>query len=91
MSTANRLAKAAAAAFPANAGRTRSARAALEIYRRETGSSGEPAERLLRTLIADLGHLATLEGVAFLPIVAHAEAYWLQQSVSAKERPKTEP
>jgi hypothetical protein len=64
------------------------ARTALEAYQRETGFFDEPAERLLRYLIADLGHLAGEEGVSFLPIVTHAEAYCLQESASAKERPK---
>jgi len=76
------------ASFPANRNRARWARVALEAYKRETGFFDEPADRLLRYLIADLGHLATMEGVAFLPVIAHAEAYWLQESASAKERPK---
>ncbi len=77
--------------YPSNADRAQWARDALEAYQRETGFFDEPADRLLRYLIADLGHLATEQGVAFLPIIAHAEAYWLQESASAKERPKTKP
>ncbi len=64
--------------YPSNADRAQWARDALEAYQRETGFFDEPADRLLRYLIADLGHLATEQGVAFLPIIAHAEAYWLQ-------------
>ncbi len=75
--------------YPNNADRARWARHALEAYQGETGFFDEPADCLLRYLIADLGHLATEQGVAFLPIVAHAEAYWLQESASANERPKT--
>ena len=70
----------------ANHGRAQRARKAVDAYQGETGLSGEPFEQVLRCLIADLGHLAAQEGADFVPIIAHAEAYWLQESARAKER-----
>jgi hypothetical protein len=76
-----------AASFPTNEHRSRWARKALDAYKRETGFFDEPAEILLRYLIADLGHLASREGVDFIPIIARAKAYWLQERTQAKTHP----
>jgi hypothetical protein len=66
----------------------RHARIALESYRRSAADAGASTEALLRSLILDLGHFAVLEGIPFMPIIAHAQACWLQESAKAKERPK---
>ena len=64
------------------------ARAAFESYRRAAAVAGASTEALLRSLILDLGHLAAMEGIPFMPIIAHAQAWWLRENAKAKERPK---
>ena len=64
------------------------ARTAFENYRLATADASASTEILLRSLILDLGYFAAMEGIPFMPIIAHAQACWLQQSAKAKERPK---
>ena len=64
------------------------ARIAFESYRQATTVAGTPMETLLRSLILDLGHFAAAEGIPFMPIIAHAQAWWLRESAKAKERGK---
>ena len=65
------------------------ARAAIETYCGAAAGASASTEALLRSLILDLGHFAAMEGIPFMPIIAHAQACWLRESAKAKERPKT--
>ena len=62
------------------------ARTAFESYRRAAAGASASTEALLRSLILDLGHFAAMEGIPFMPIIAHAQACWLRESAKAKER-----
>ena len=64
------------------------ARAAFESYRQTTAVAGTPMEALLRALVLDLGRFAAAEGIPFMPVIAHAQAWWLRESAKAKERAK---
>jgi len=64
------------------------ARTAFESYRQTTAGAGTPMETLLRSLILDLGRFAAAEGIPFMPVIAHAQAWWLRESAKAKERVK---
>jgi len=65
----------------------RRARTVFEIYRQIAPDTDVPTETLLRSLILDLAHLAAAEGIAFMPAIAHAQAWWLTESAKAKKRP----
>jgi len=67
------------------------ARTAFESYRRATAVASASMEALLRCLILDLGQFAAAEGIPFMPVIAHAQAWWLRESAKAKERPKAPP
>jgi len=71
---------------------TERARTAFESYRRATAvATSTSMEALLRCLILDLGQFAAAEGIAFMPVIGHAQAWWLRESAKAKERPKAPP